>query len=149
MDSADREDTVGSRRHPAAAAALFAVAGSVMALLAGAPAATALPVGAGVGGLVWAAHAITGRLTRPAPSASARPTSSRTDAQGADRPTDAPPADAARWLTRATAAADRLQRQCRQSPIIGHRRSALTLQQKIGRPIDVVRRKNGRYPLNE
>ncbi|MET9088063.1 hypothetical protein ABZX77_40325 [Streptomyces sp. NPDC004237] len=101
---------MGNRRHAAAAAAPFAVAGSVTALLAGAPAATALPVGAGVGGLVWAAHAVTSRLTRPAPSASAKPATGRTDA-----PYE-PPADAARWLTRATAAADRLQHQCRQSP---------------------------------
>ncbi|MFJ1812319.1 MULTISPECIES: hypothetical protein [unclassified Streptomyces] len=110
---------MGSRLLPAAAVALFAVAGSATALLAGATTATALPVGAGVGGLVWAAHAITHRLTRPAPSASARPATGRTYSQDADRPTDAPPeppADAARWLTRAAAAADRLEHQCRQSP---------------------------------
>ena len=114
---------MGSRFAPAAAVALFAVAGSVTALLAGAPAAAALPVGAGVGGLVWGTHALTGRLTRPAASASARPATGRAGAWDADRPTDPPsdplpepPADAARWLTRASAAADRLQHQCRQSP---------------------------------
>lgn len=118
---------MGSRFAPAAAVALFAVAGSVTALLAGAPAAAALPVGAGVGGLVWGTHALTGRLTRPSPSASARPATGRADARDADRPTGTPsdplsghlpepPADAARWLTRASAAADRLQHQCRQSP---------------------------------
>lgn len=118
---------MGSRLLPATAVALFAVAGSVTALLAGAPAAAALPVGAGVGGLVWGTHALTGRLTRPSPSASARPATGRADARDADRPTGMPsdplsghlpepPADAARWLTRASAAADRLQHQCRQSP---------------------------------
>lgn len=114
---------MGSRLLPAAAVALFAVAGSVTALLAGAPAAAALPVGAGVGGLVWGTHALTGRLTRPTASPSASPATGRTDAPDADRPTDTPsdplsepPADAVRWLTRASAAADRLQRQCRQSP---------------------------------
>ncbi|MGW3414657.1 hypothetical protein [Streptomyces sp. NPDC000888] len=110
---------MGSRLLPAAAVGLFGVAGGVTALLAGAPTAAALPVGAGVGGLVWAAHAITGRLTRPAPSASARPATGRSDSPDADRPTDAssqPPADATRWLTRAAAAADRLENQCRQSP---------------------------------
>lgn len=114
---------MGSRLLPAAAVALFAVAGSVTALLAGAPAAAALPVGAGVGGLVWGTHALTGRLTRPAASPSTSSATGRTDAPDADRPTDTtsdplsePPADAARWLTRASAAADRLQNQCRQSP---------------------------------
>ncbi|MFC8669686.1 hypothetical protein [Streptomyces sp. NPDC057199] len=114
---------MGSRLLPAAAVALFAVAGSVTALLAGAPAGAALPVGAGVGGLVWGTHALTGRLTRPAASPSASSATGRTDAPDADRPTDTtsdplsdPPADAARWLTRASAAADRLQNQCRQSP---------------------------------
>ncbi|MCX4905057.1 hypothetical protein [Streptomyces sp. NBC_00878] len=122
---------MGSRFLPGAAVALFAVAGSVTALLAGAPAAAALPVGAGVGGLVWGTHALTGRLTRPAASASARLSTGRADAWDADRPTDTtsdplfdsmsdpssePPADAVRWLTRASAAADRLQNQCRQSP---------------------------------
>ena len=118
---------MGSRFAPAAAVALFAVAGSVTALVAGAPAAAALPVGAGVGGLVWGTHALTGRLTRPAPSASARTATGRADARGTDRPTGTPsdplsghlpepPADAARWLTRASAAADRLEHQCRQSP---------------------------------
>ncbi|MEU9962053.1 hypothetical protein [Streptomyces sp. NPDC050982] len=119
---------MGSRLLPAAAVvALFAVAGSVTALLAGAPAAAALPVGAGVGGLVWGTHALTGRLTRPAASPSARSATGRGDARDADRPTDPlsdppsgpmseQPADAVRWLTRASAAADRLQHQCRQSP---------------------------------
>ncbi|WP_326725821.1 MULTISPECIES: hypothetical protein [unclassified Streptomyces] len=110
---------MGSRLLPAATVGLFAVAGGVTALLAGAPTAAAVPVGAGVGGLVWAAHAVTGRLTRPAPSASARPATGRSDSPDADRPADAssqPPADAARWLTRAAAAADRLENQCRQSP---------------------------------
>ncbi|MGW0648325.1 hypothetical protein ACWD4T_05890 [Streptomyces umbrinus] len=127
MGSTDREDTMGSRLLPGVAVALFAVAGSVTALLAGAPAAAALPVGAGVGGIVWGTHALTGRLTRPSPSASPRPTTGRADARDADRPTGTPsdplsghlpepPADAARWLTRASAAADRLQHQCRQSP---------------------------------
>ncbi|MEU5344239.1 hypothetical protein AB0H18_25945 [Streptomyces sp. NPDC020766] len=127
MGSADREDTMGSRLLPAAAVALFAVAGSVTALLAGAPAAAALPVGAGVGGLVWGTHALTGRFTRPAASASARSATGRTDARNAGRRTDPTtdplsgplseaPADAVRWLTRAWAAADRLQHQCRQSP---------------------------------
>ncbi|WP_105971782.1 hypothetical protein [Streptomyces geranii] len=119
MGSAEREDTTGHRLLPAVAVALFAVAGGVTAFLAGAPAVTALPAGAGVGGLVWAAHAVTGRLTRPAPSVSARPAAGRPGAQDADRPTDAPaepPADAGRWLTRAAAAADRLEHQARQSP---------------------------------
>ncbi|MEU9895855.1 hypothetical protein ACIBCS_29030 [Streptomyces phaeochromogenes] len=118
---------MGSRFLPGVAVALFAVAGSVTALIAGAPAAAALPVGAGVGGLVWGTHALTGRLTRPAPSASARTETGRADARGTDRPTGTPsdplsgnlpepPADAARWLTRASAAADRLEHQCRQSP---------------------------------
>ncbi|WP_405541519.1 hypothetical protein OG478_03915 [Streptomyces phaeochromogenes] len=119
MGSADREDTMGSRLVPATAVTLFAVAGGVTALLAGAPVATALPVGAGVGGLVWAAHAVTGRLTRPAPSASVRPATGRPDTPDADRSAEAPskpPSDAARWLARAAAAADRLEQQCRQSP---------------------------------
>jgi hypothetical protein len=121
----------GAAAAPAAAVALFAVAGSVTALLAGAPAAAALPVGAGVGGLVWGTYALTGRLTRPAASASARPATGRAGARYADRPTDPSsdplsdplsgplseaPADAARWLSRASAAADRLEYQCRQSP---------------------------------
>lgn len=119
MGSADRADASGSRLLPAVAGALFAVAGSVTAFLAGAPAAVALPVGAGVGGLVWASHAVTGRLTRPAPSARARPATGGPGTRDADRSADAPPeppADAARWLTRAAAAADRLEHQCRQSP---------------------------------
>ncbi|MFI1486630.1 hypothetical protein [Streptomyces sp. NPDC020747] len=127
MGSADREDTMGSRLLPAAAVTLFAAAGSVTALLAGAPATAALPVGAGVGGLVWGTHALTGRFTRPAASASARSATGRTDARNAGRRTDPTadptsdplpeaPADAVRWLTRASAAADRLQHQCRQSP---------------------------------
>ncbi|MER5200604.1 hypothetical protein ACWD3J_40985 [Streptomyces sp. NPDC002755] len=102
---------MGSPLLTAVTVALFAVAGSVTAFLAGAPAVTALPAGAGIGGLVWAAYSITGRLTRPA--------TGRPGTRDADRPTDAPPeppADAHGWLTRAAAAADRLEQQCRQSP---------------------------------
>jgi hypothetical protein len=124
---------MASRLLPGAAAALFAVAGSTTAFLAGASAVIALPVGAGVGGLVWAAHAVTDRLARPTPSASARPAAGRPGTCGADPRTarkprpgterggdaqsgrSAPPADAARWLARAAAAADRLEDQYGQS----------------------------------
>ncbi|MFE1291447.1 hypothetical protein [Streptomyces sp. NPDC058751] len=107
-----------NRLLPAVAVVLFACAGSATAFLAGAPAVAALPAGAGVGGLVWAAHAVTGRLTRPALPASARPATGRPGIRHANRPANAPaepPADAAGWLNRATAAADRLEHQCLRS----------------------------------
>jgi hypothetical protein len=104
---------------PGTTAVLFAAAGGATALLAGAPAAAALPAGAGIGAVVWVAHAVTTRFARPASEESEwsangtgarRP--GRTGGRGpAAAPTPPPPEDAARWLARASAAADRLETQ--------------------------------------
>ncbi|MFE6488870.1 hypothetical protein ACFVGN_38890 [Streptomyces sp. NPDC057757] len=97
-----------------AAATVLGAAGAVAVGLAGATTAVALPAGLGIGLLVWAAHTVTDRLTRPSdaepPSASAGTGPVRTDSA---RPE--PPPDAKLWLERASAAAGRLDRHRREN----------------------------------
>ena len=103
---------MNGRHLPAAGtvtAVLLGAAGALAAHLAGAGPAAALPAGAGIGLLVWTSHLVTDRVTghRDTPSGSSR---ARTGPAGSG-----PPADARRWLDRASAAAGKLDRHRRDS----------------------------------
>ncbi|MFI6248572.1 hypothetical protein [Streptomyces sp. NPDC051016] len=102
-------------------AVLLGAAGALAAYLAGAGPAAALPAGAGIGLLAWTAHLVTDRVTgRPDPDAGTDagigeppgPGSARTKAGPAG---SEPPADARRWLNRASNAARKLDRHRRDS----------------------------------
>ncbi|KAB1989938.1 hypothetical protein [Streptomyces triticiradicis] len=101
----------GPRLLAVAPAALLAAAGASAALLAGASAAVALPVGAGIGLLVWAAQTVTDRLTGGSAAGPRRPP----DPAGPAPARAGLPPDVGRWLERASAAADRLDRHQRDS----------------------------------
>ncbi|WP_416985409.1 hypothetical protein [Streptomyces sp. T028] len=110
----------------AAATTLLGAAGAVAALLAGAAPAAALPAGAGIGLLVWTVHTVTDRMTRRPdadpgrPPGAVRSDTARSDAARSESARTDPagpgvPADAQRWLERASAAAGKLDRHRRDS----------------------------------
>ncbi|MEU1159742.1 hypothetical protein ACIPX0_18415 [Streptomyces sp. NPDC090075] len=103
-------------------AVLLGAAGALAAYLAGAGPAAALPAGAGIGLLVWTAHLVTDRVTgRPGTDAGTGeppgPGSTRAKAgrAGSGPAGSEPPADARRWLNRASNAARKLDRHRRDS----------------------------------
>ncbi|MET9088223.1 hypothetical protein ABZX77_41155 [Streptomyces sp. NPDC004237] len=100
-------------------AVLLGAAGALAAYLAGAGPAAALPAGAGIGLLVWTAHLVTDRVTGRA-DAESRSSQTRTGRTGSGPAGSRfagsePPADARRWLDRASAAAGKLDRHRRDS----------------------------------
>ncbi|MEU6198172.1 hypothetical protein [Streptomyces sp. NPDC047061] len=102
---------MNGRHLPAAATAtLLGAAGALAAHLAGAGPAAALPAGAGIGLLVWTTQLVTDRATGRPGAGSGRLPGSGSGRKGNGPGGTEPPADARRWLERASAAAGKLDR---------------------------------------